>query len=1433
MADVAIRKPAQPDRLQRELYLEDLKRQAKATGTPEAVMHEWAWASKVFADASKTSSNLPKLDLSAPKETVLKHILDDPALSAELDKLPDDKLDSFFKGVEQRMISGYSRADIARALDEMTRINIMRDEKLGRKLDSTPDDEVAAFFQSVRRNISAGGSVPKQWSAALRPVQDYNKSVSPPLIAFGKAPAARTVSRSRVVPIQSYATELFMAPFTREDFDPSKLNDKELLLLSQMTAVAPDIEFVPVKETKLPHGEVIREEGEAVPSRPKPVEGIKHEWREVEHVEDGSFSVLPGKDDFTFPLLKLLSPENYEKAMREAEKRAGISREDMGAKGMVSGALPFNAFGLAKQSKRQEFFQPMLAPNYETMKTVGGMTALIGGGTAIGRVGAKMVEKGWKTRQAVLAGAVAEGALGVAYQHAAPGLLAGALDKPDSSILNFAEAATIAGMFGLAFGGISKVRGKEVGLFREEIEAMAKATSPEEAEMLRQRIIAKLDGEGDSLPRSVKDGEVLAVITGKEGTKKQGWLRRWLTADKGVDPEIAKRLREREAAISAQVNVGMKAEVMELERAIKASGGMDESMAAAITEVIRSGKGGGNLPDGIAQVAQRMYERKSALSKTIGDAVGGELKVVIDGNMDTYLTRSYRIHHDPDWLKHLRDKDGVIKGDHPLVRNAMAWFEAERRTLAEAEILSKHADAGTTPPIGDELEAAINAKVKSHVTDDALIGEVEKLLQHHADEVSKDASGISSILKERTLHPAKDRAIMELLGEYKDPIINYTQSIRKMSTLLETIRFNDDLALAGKGKWVHNKPQAGHGAQIPDSPQFGAMRGKYTTPWIRDIVTNQHHNLKEMGAAGRIWSRVNAIVNWTKVVPSHVAQMRNVQGGFIMNMAAGRMGVGKGGQAIGDFWNSITGMKNAERTKRLEHYAALGLKDDNIDIAFIQDMMQGNPSLMQKIIDDGGVIDPNALTAADRSLLDRFKTTKPYKGAEGAVNKLNDVYQGVDNMMRFYAFEREMMTLKKAFPNMDVTAKMPAQFWPDGLSGTMEQYASRLVRDTYPTYSMVPDAMLAWRRAGVFGNFMSFQAEMFRTSKNIIRQGWREMGSDNPILRAKGAKRVAAFMGVGAIAPVAAERMVNGFSGTSQEYLDAARHFMPPWSTNSRVVITKKNKDQFTMVDTGYTHPHTFFQEPLVAYALTGEMPAEGVVKSFKQMLAPFVDERILLQHAVNVGRGRDERGRPIDKSAEGIALEFAKAFEPGEMATMRRWWESHQPHVRGADPKAENWNQITAVRPLTIRLTGIKGALEYKGKEYMNARRAASTDFSQLVSAKVPISHQEQLDGFRELNAKVYKAQQILHSQIKAAEVMGVDESKIEASFVALSGMDKLSFEHIKAGKFIPVSPSQNMLAREYHDKRPLALTELRNLDKQFREMDLSLEPGNEFPKK
>jgi hypothetical protein len=130
------------------------------------------------------------------------------------------------------------------------------------------------------------------------------------------------------------------------------------------------------------------------------------------------------------------------------------------------------------------------------------------------------------------------------------------------------------------------------------------------------------------------------------------------------------------------------------------------------------------------------------------------------------------------------------------------------------------------------------------------------------------------------------------------------------------------------------------------------------------------------------------------------------------------------------------------------------------------------------------------------------------------------VYAGGDNMWKWYGHEYVKSQLRGMYSKTSDISK-----WYDEIVGrkfdpkntftgklktfdeAVDEAAAWYIRNTYPTYSKVPEFVQSIRKLP-FGNFVSFPAEMIRTTYNIIELGAKEATSANPKLRQMGLRRL-------------------------------------------------------------------------------------------------------------------------------------------------------------------------------------------------------------------------------------------------------------------------------------------------------------------------------------
>ena len=92
-------------------------------------------------------------------------------------------------------------------------------------------------------------------------------------------------------------------------------------------------------------------------------------------------------------------------------------------------------------------------------------------------------------------------------------------------------------------------------------------------------------------------------------------------------------------------------------------------------------------------------------------------------------------------------------------------------------------------------------------------------------------------------------------------------------------------------------------------------------------------------------------------------------------------------------------------------------------------------------------------------------------------------------------------------------------------------------------------------RRSPLGNFVSFPAEIVRTTFNITEQGLKELA--DPTLRSIGARRLIGLGTTLAIIPPTVVEAFRGIYGITRDELAAMRKFLPEWSENLQLYQVK------------------------------------------------------------------------------------------------------------------------------------------------------------------------------------------------------------------------------------------------------------------------------------
>lgn len=720
---------------------------------------------------------------------------------------------------------------------------------------------------------------------------------------------------------------------------------------------------------------------------------------------------------------------------------------------------------------------------------------------------------------------------------------------------------------------------------------------------------------------------------------------------------------------------------------------MDDALRGDIAALIA-------LPPPVARVIADMRVQVDALSEALkrSGAIKSSLIPTVDANMGEYLTRRYRVFDDPKW------RDNV---DPAVVNRFETWLEAELR-----------AKGGT--PTADEIRG---------ITAELLYN--DKAAENPLSFISKSKLGSKdrSILFERKNVPD---ALRELWGEYTDPIINYANSVAKMSHLLQNHVFLDTIRRDGLGTYLHEKPDNTHYAKIDGGEAMAPLNGLYTTTEIKKAMEDIYAP-KEQSSAMKWFMRATHAAKYSKTILSHGTQLTNYFGNASIALANGHWRIGKMLPAM----KALASDTPAGRDY-YNRLVRLGVVGDGVHEGEFKAMVRDVLASREQHF---GV----ALTElSDRKLI------RMVKAGKGLAEKM---YRAGDAVWKVYAFEHEVQQYQKAKPGWT-----PEQ---------VDEHAARVVRETYPTYSMAPKLTNILRRVPFIAPFATFPSEVVRTTYRTLLRAKQEMG--DPDTRGIGARRMAGLISALTI-PAAIAAATRALTGTSYDEEKAMRRFMPEWSRNNQLWHRGKDADgKIRYLDMGKIDTHSILTGPVVAF-LRGQTMSESAFNALDAAAKPVTSEELLYQKLANVGRNKEPSGRPVyneqdSRFQRGLtqATHIAEAFSPGSYTALRRQYMANQgikeANGKTYDPAEEAQANLTGQRNGKV---DVPQSLKFKGVAFAKGLAEANR-------AKDPDASRHQL--FAELADDVQAARTLGLSDREIAGALKDGGVTNEAALAALKG--------------------------------------------------------------
>ncbi len=797
------------------------------------------------------------------------------------------------------------------------------------------------------------------------------------------------------------------------------------------------------------------------------------------------------------------------------------------------------------------------------------------------------------------------------------------------------------------------------------------------------------------------------------------WLRRWMTSAGGM-PEAAFKAKVVKDGRIAAIAKHAQFAIRDLDRAVRSVyggyGSMTNEQMKQINDVLGGAQPLETLDARLRAPVAEMRSDIDVLSRRLvrDGAISGELAAKVSGNIGFYLHRSYRKFDDPKWAKNVP----------PEVLNRAESFIA-------AELAAKNPGQPVDPK---EVRGLVDYMLGKDVA------EAGEFFSRPAREGAKD---LSIFTKRKDIAPE----IRELMGENFDPRINYLRSVAKTAQVIESHDFLKQVRAAGIGKWLFEKPVSDGTREgsfttliAPEgSKAMEPLNGLYTTA---DIAKAFHNTLNPVGEhTWRWWRWLNGMAKTAKTVHSPMTQSRNVLGNGLFLVANGHWRADAAAEVLTALRAEFGRGDTAKAREYLTKLTRLGIVGESV-----------NAGELREAISDAGVRMGDIQPLIDGRLK---------RAAKAPARLAARIYQLNDEIFKIYAFENERRAWAKADPSLS-----PAQ---------VDAIAAERVRNTMPTYSLIPRFMQGWRRLSITGSFLSFPSEVARVTYRTIRYMQQDLASSNPRIHLMGAKRLAGLIAVATV-PKAVSMLTRWLAGMDKDDEKDLRRFLPEWSRNADIYFQGSDgKGRYRLIDASYLDPWNYFKKPLTAF-LNADNVWDGVKAAVKEALEPYAGEGLVTKLLLDLARNRDDEGRPIANREDDFS-ERAKAygkhawrtFEPGFIAQGRRIHMAATGRVensgRAYDLPGELQAVLTGARSQSV---DVGQALISKARRFASDKREIENIYTEVRDRKGNVTTLEKGEAQARMEKLRRRRYEAFAADIAAAQRLGVSKPMV---MLALKG--------------------------------------------------------------
>jgi len=749
---------------------------------------------------------------------------------------------------------------------------------------------------------------------------------------------------------------------------------------------------------------------------------------------------------------------------------------------------------------------------------------------------------------------------------------------------------------------------------------------------------------------------------------------------------------------------------------------MDQAKAAQAAGMIRRARDG---DESAITELQGVGERGGLIAKKM------RTFLTVEENKGSYLNRSYQVFDDPKWPDRVPDD---------VVRRARTFLREQVR--------------------GDPVFQRFNEKQ----VEDRVEGLINAILR-------TDQSGItgfmgSNQLGEKDLSIIKRRKeiaepIRDLMGEYKDPQLNFTKSMSGMSKMVASHHFLRNVREEGLGVFLSTTKEDRLSEQIAaySEERMLPLAGLYATPEFAAAM-REFDSSGESGALMQNIVAVNSAIKYGKTVLSPTTMFRNFYSATMFTVMNGHFNYGKTTGAARAVFADITGNNKAQRDY-LQKMARLGVIHDTARAGEIR-------AALEDVVNT-----------------DTTQGSAPVRAGKRVLETATNLYQAGDDFWKIVGFENEKAGLMK---------KGMAEAEAETLAATR-------IRDGYPTYSMVPEGIRWIRRFPLVGTFVSFPWEIMRTTGNQIRMTREDFKAG----RSGMASRRLTGMAIASSAAYGVSVATMAMFGVDDEDDEAIRELAAPWQMNSMFAYLGNNEEgKMQYLDLSHLDPYTHMKRPLTAmmngnYDSIQERVGYGMAEFLMPFLGPDIAAQAIGEAVLNSRLGSDRQiydpnASPI-QIGQDVFEHLRTAAQPGIASNIERTLKAFNQQMTGYGKQYNLQDEGLAWVGFRLTTSDPKVSLQFKAYDFQDQYSSAGSPTYELLRDPNEINP-ENLDGAVDRTYRRWRdAFSEMHSVVRAGRVTGMSDQDL-AEALDKGGVPKKYIGPLIEEQVPPWSPSDQSIS-------------------------------------